>query len=265
MKNQGSRAGALLVSACLSACAAEGDVEDMEMEGLEELDEELLDEEDVLGAAEDEELEEDDALWEPDELQADRDPLEAGPNDGPLVGGSGGSFDEEHCPTGYIGVGTSVLRESNGQRIKHIGLICSPQIFVEFGLQTTAADQFVVATGFRSNRWPYYFREGGLKPKLQYDFEMLLESNTVHMCDPGFAVRGIRVRAGSRVDRVENLSCLNLNFTGGSLIYPEAVNVGGWGGTSQPTYCPGWPDAADGLHWREGWSLDAIGTLCRGT
>lgn len=268
-------AGALLCTVSMTltlACEAEGGAYEDEAYLDEDADldeEELLDEEDRI---DDEYLYEDETdgsyddegyELEPEDLdltiEENTDPVAA---NGSWLGGQGGSLYGTRCPVGTVGIGLSVLPTANGQLIRHIGLVCGTRSWVEAGLSVPSSQQWVISTGFRSDVWPHPTHPSHQYPRAAYDVEMALESNQFFFCDPGFAMRGIGARSGAMIDRIENLSCKRIDGGGGLLLYSESVNLGGWGGTSNTSYCTSWHELVDGLQFRSGWQLDGFRSLC---
>lgn len=277
MKMARTGAGALLctiASMTLTvACEAEGDAyedeayldeeesrdEEALVDEADGIDDEYLDEDETGGASYDDETYE----VEPEDLDLtiaeNTDPEAANGN---WLGGQGGSPYGGRCPSGTVGIGLSVLPTANGQLVRHIGLVCGARWRVEAGQTVPSYEQWVISTGFRSDVWPYPTHPSHTYPRATYDIEMALESNELFFCNPGFAMRGIRARTGAMIDRIESLSCKRIDGPGNPLLYGESVNVGGWGGTSNPSYCTSWHEVVDGLEFRSGWQLDGFRSLC---
>ena len=209
-----------------------------------------------------------------DELQDKLDPSAAGW--GGWVGGFGGSATSQGCPWEHSVIG--VAASSTGNYVRQFAVVCGPNAEIEAANTVETEDQWIIASGYYSNRWPGGLVAPNWGSRISWDASVILggaaqlkaSGTSYHLCNPGYRVSKVDVRAGTYVDRIESITCEWVGPggpPGGLVIYPRSVGVGGWGGSLMSSSCQGrsdfdGKDYADGAGFRSMYWLDGFRLWC---
>lgn len=259
-----------LMALAALGCDPSPDLDEHEVDALEE-DSDGSDEDLVVDAAEDPSdapVEAEPLLRsEPlDDLVDEDDPVLL---DGPLLGGTGGYYYQQDCPSGTIGIGTVQAETGPGNLVRQVGLVCGPVWRVASSQTVPSSERWVIWSRYYNTLWGSYFG-AGQGPQAVYDIQYAAPNDTMTLCDPGYALSGLDVRTGSLVDRIHSIRCFWAapGSAPGQSPYWEPVGVGGWGGSSGQSECKThngsfWEDdIVRGIKFRAGALLDAVGVTC---
>jgi|GEM_PF-1948023 len=194
------------------------------------------------------------------------------------VGGNGGSQSSGRCPGDHSVIG--VAASSTGSFVRQLAVVCAPNWEIENADTIEPEEQFVIASGYYNNSFPAGLVAPNWGWRPAWDASAILPGSnrlkapgTVYrLCNTGYKVSKVDVRAGGYVDRIDSITCEWAGPggpPGGVVIYPRSVNVGGWGGTRRSSSCQGlrdFPDRsreyADGAGFRSAYWLDGFRLWC---
>ncbi|MCR9164034.1 MAG: hypothetical protein ACE37F_01960 [Nannocystaceae bacterium] len=263
---------ALLACDAAPPPALDDEASDTELAGDEEFDEDL--DEDVGGSSGSSGGPEDEGLdGAADAFGDELDPSAA--EWANWVGGSGGSARSRGCPGGHSVVG--VAASSTGSFVRQLALVCGPDSAIQNASFIPSNQQFIIASGYYNNGFNGY-NAALVAPNWTWrpawdesdsvfagPYRYKAPGTTYRLCNPGYRVSKVDVRAGGYVDRIDSITCEWAGAggpPGGVVIYPATVNVGGSGGNSMSSSCQGLSGSADGASFRSAYWLDGFRLWC---
>lgn len=182
----------------------------------------------------------------------------------PLVGGSGGTYHVEPCPPGMLVRGLVGSTATSSGYVGNLGIVCAPHrspyraglhnaVVFAPGSHDTA---FTLARG---ERFHEYFAA------VRSSTAPIHGEQTLALCPPDFALRGVRVSAAAAVDRVTAIECALLSDATRLLTLPIGEHIGyigvSSGGQAAALRCG--PGAfVSGMDVRAGWHTDGFRLQC---
>jgi hypothetical protein len=170
------------------------------------------------------------------------------------VGGTGGMSYHLRCPAGMVAIGTA--QNAPGATIGQFGIVCAARDRVEMG-ETIWPWSTWIAHGAQDLGTLY---QAGVDSYVAYSASAPGGISRV-TCDTGYALDGLQAHAGSLVDRIDFIHCLNVaKLPGKAGGYWQAVGVGGAGGVTKTSMCL---NPVAGLYVHAGAVTDGFALECR--